>query len=89
MTLSPGAQMALDQLTEPGSDPDEVLTVALPHGLPAAERQHELRTHQGVVDELRAAGWPVEVERYGAGNGEVLTIGLAAGKPWPSVDTAD
>jgi hypothetical protein len=80
--LSAGAKLALDRLLE--MEAGEVLAVPLPHGLSAAERQHELDTHQAVVAELRAAGWPIETERYGSDNGEVLTIGIVEGAPRPA-----
>lgn len=75
--LSPAAQLALDRLTS--GDPDEVLAIVLPHGLTPAERRLELRAHQLVVTELRAAGYAIDVQRRGTDNGEILTIGLVDG----------
>ena len=80
MALSPGAQLALDRLLE---DPDEVLAVVLPHGMTAGERRHELNVHQAVVNELRAAGWTIDVQRRGTDNGEIVTLGLVPDAPHP------
>src|SRR4051812_139424 len=64
MPLSELAQQLVAALTDANTgDPDEhAMALALPYGMPAADRAEEISRHQAIVDELRAAGWPVEVD---------------------------
>jgi hypothetical protein len=76
MALSAPAQAIIDQLTEPGTDPDEVVALMVPYGLPPAERKLQLDHFGQVVTELRAAGWAIEVTTSRKPDGEALAIGL-------------
>lgn len=86
MALSDTAQQLLDALNDPetGDADDHVMALPIPYGLTAGERASEISRHQAIVDELRAAGWPVEVHLRRIETGEVLAFGFTPGAPRPS-----
>ncbi len=75
-SLTPAAQAVVDHLTAPDAEPDATLALVVPYGISAAERATLLDHATTVVQELRHAGWPVEVTVARAPNGEVHALSL-------------